>query len=152
MYQLQLLLIRRKGYSMKKRNILIIMFCTIMCVCSICYFKLNNDDYLEDNWNLNLKFQANSIFEKYPEPSFHNDGIYYEVFEIIKHNSSIDFNNNKNSEIEMIFLEYTSEASISEEYLPCFSNKYQYYTKNKENASLIIINQNQKLYVVSYKI
>ena len=78
--------------------------------------------------------------------------IYYEVFEIIKHNSSIDFNNNKNSEIEMIFLEYTSEASISEEYLPCFSNKYQYYTKNKENASLIIINQNQKLYVVSYKI
>jgi len=131
---------------------LIILFCIIMFVGGIYYFNQNNDDYLENNWNLNLKSQANSILKKYPEPSFHNDGIYYEVLETLTYNSSIDFNDNKNSEIETMFLEYTSEANISEEYLPCFSNKYEYYTKNKENASLIIINQNQKLYVVSYKI
>ena len=136
---------------MKKKNILIVLFCIILLAGGIYFFK-GNDDYLENNWNLNLTSQTNSILKKYPEASFHNDGVYYEVLETLTDNSSIDFNDNKNSEIETMFLEYTSEAKISEEYLPSFSNKYEYFTKSKDNDSLIIIHQNQKLYVVSCRI
>ena len=137
---------------MRKKNISIVVFCIILLVGGIYFFNRNDDDYLENNWNLNLTSQTNSILKKYPEASFHNDGVYYEVLETLTAHSSIDFNDNKNTEIETMFLEYTSEANISEEYLPHFSNKYEYYTKSKDNASLIIIHQNQKLYVVSCKI
>lgn len=130
---------------MKKIVLAIILVIGIIC---IIYFNINNHNHLEEQWNITLPQDVDLIYDKNPEPSFHNDGIYYEVYQE-KDLVSLSFKNEINQEIENEFIEYSKEANISKDYLPDFSQKYEYYQQKETYNSLIIIRQNQKIYVVS---
>lgn len=67
-------------------------------------------------------------------------------------NLPITLNNKKNNEIEEEFNKYIIEAKVSEKKLPDFTQDYKYYKKNDVGRSLIVVAQDQLLYIASYNL
>ena len=64
----------------------------------------------------------------------------------------ITLSNKKNNEIEEEFNKYIIEAKVSEKQLPDFTQDYKYYKKSDVGRSLIVVAQDQLLYIVSYNL
>ena len=92
------------------------------------------------------------VYQVKPSPSFTNDGIYYEVQEVKNKNLPITLNNKKNNEIEEEFNKYIIEAKVSQKQLPDFIQDYKYYKKSDVGRSLIVVAQDQLLYIASYNL
>ena len=92
------------------------------------------------------------VYQVKPSPSFTNDGIYYEVQEVKNKKLPITLSNKKNNEIEEEFNKYIIEAKVSEKQLPDFTQDYKYYKKSDVGRSLIVVAQDQLLYIVSYNL
>ena len=52
----------------------------------------------------------------------------------------------------VIFNKYIIEAKVSEKQLPDFTQDYKYYKKSDVGRSLIVVAQDQLLYIVSYNL
>ena len=80
--------------------------------------------------------------------------LHYKNMNYISENWNIDFpsENKKNNEIEEEFNKYIKEAKVSQKQLPDFTQDYKYYKKSDVGRSLIVVAQDQLLYIVSYNL
>ena len=109
-------------------------------------------NYISENWNIDFPSENTIVYQVKPSPSFTNDGIYYEVQEVKNKKLPITLSNKKNNEIEEEFNKYIIEAKVSEKQLPGFTQDYKYYKKSDVGRSLIVVAQDQLLYIVSYNL
>lgn len=138
---------------MKLKKILVILITLIVVVVivsTLLYYK--NMNYISENWNIDFPSENTIVYQVKPSPSFTNDGIYYEVQEVKNKKLPITLSNKKNNEIEEEFNKYIIEAKVSEKQLPDFTQDYKYYKKSDVGRSLIVVAQDQLLYIVSYNL
>lgn len=138
---------------MKLKKILIILMTLIVVVVvvsTLLYYK--NMNYISENWDIDFPSENTIVYQVKPSPSFTNDGIYYEVQEAKSKKLPITLSNKKNNEIEEEFNKYIIEAKVSQKKLPDFTQDYKYYKKSDVGRSLIVVAQDQLLYIVSYNL
>lgn len=137
---------------MKLKKILIILMTLIVVVVvsTLLYYK--NMNYISENWDIDFPSENTIVYQVKPSPSFTNDGIYYEVQEAKSKKLPITLSNKKNNEIEEEFNKYIIEAKVSQKKLPDFTQDYKYYKKSDVGRSLIVVDQDQLLYIVSYNL
>ena len=121
----------------------------VVVVSTLLYYK--NMNYISENWNIDFPSENTIVYQVKPSPSFTNDGIYYEVQESKSKKLPITLSNKKNNEIEE-FNKYIIEAKVSQKQLPDFTQDYKYYKKSDVGRSLIVVAQDQLLYIVSYNL
>lgn len=137
---------------MKLKKILVILMTLIVVVIVSTLLHYKNMNYISENWNIDFPSENTSVYQAKPSPSFTNDGIYYEVQEVKSKNLPITLNNKKNNEIEEEFNKYIIEAKVSQKQLPDFTQDYKYYKKSDVGRSLIVVAQDQLLYIASYNL
>lgn len=136
--------------KLKKVLIILITLIVVVVVSTLLHYKSMN--YISENWNIDFPSENTIVYQVKPSPSFTNDGIYYEVQESKSKKLPITLSNKKNNEIEEEFNKYIIEAKVSEKQLPDFTQDYKYYKKNDVGRSLIVVVQDQLLYIVSYNL
>ena len=109
-------------------------------------------NYISENWNIDFPSENTIVYQVKPSPSFTNDGTYYEVQESKSKKLPITLSNKKNNEIEEEFNKYIIEAKVSQKQLPDFTQDYKYYKKSDVGRSLIVVAQDQLLYIASYNL
>lgn len=122
----------------------------VVVVSTLLYYK--NMNYISENWDIDCPSENTIVYQVKPSPSFTNDGIYYEVQEAKSKKLPITLSNKKNNEIEEEFNKYIIEAKVSQKKLPDFTQDYKYYKKSDVGRSLIVVAQDQLLYIVSYNL
>lgn len=137
---------------MKLKKILVILLSLIVVVIVSTLLHYQNMNYISENWNIDFPSENTIVYQVKPSPSFTNDGIYYEVQEGKNKKLPITLSNKKNNEIEEEFNKYIIEAKVSEKQLPDFTQDYKYYKKSDVGRSLIVVAQDQLLYIVSYNL
>lgn len=135
--------------KLKKALIILITLIVVVVVSTLLHYKSMN--YISENWNIDFPSENTIVYQVKPSPSFTNDGIYYEVQEVKNKNFPITLTNKKNNEIEE-FNKYIIEAKVSQKQLPDFTQDYKYYKKSDVGRSLIVVAQDQLLYIVSYNL
>ncbi|WP_288687675.1 hypothetical protein [uncultured Catenibacterium sp.] len=135
--------------NLKKGLIILITLIIVVIVSTLLHYK--NMNYISENWNIDFPSENTIVYQVKPSPSFTNDGIYYEVQEVKNKNLPITLNNKKNDKIEE-FNKYIIEAKVSQKQLPDFTQDYKYYKKSDVGRSLIVVAQDQLLYIVSYNL
>lgn len=136
---------------MKLKKVLIILITLIIIVIVSTLLHYKNMNYISENWNIDFPPENTIVYQVKPSPSFTNDGIYYEVQESKSKKLPITLSNKKNNEIEE-FNKYIIEAKVSQKQLPDFTQDYKYYKKSDVGRSLIVVAQDQLLYIVSYNL
>lgn len=136
---------------MKLKKVLIILITLIIIVIVSTLLHYKNMNYISENRNIDFPSENTIVYQVKPSPSFTNDGIYYEVQEVKNKNLPITLNNKKNDKIEE-FNKYIIEAKVSQKQLPDFTQDYKYYKKSDVGRSLIVVAQDQLLYIVSYNL
>ena len=134
---------------MKLKKILVILLSLIVVVIVSTLLHYQNMNYISENWNIDFPSENTIVYQVKPSPSFTNDGIYYEVQEVKNKKLPITLSNN---EIEEEFNKYIIEAKVSEKQLPDFTQDYKYYKKSDVGRSLIVVAQDQLLYIASYNL
>ena len=137
---------------MKLKKILVILITLIVVVIVSTLLHYQNMNYISENWNIDFPSENTIVYQVKPSPSFTNDGIYSEVQEVKNKNLPITLTNKKNNEIEEEFNKYIIEAKVSQKQLPDFTQDYKYYKKSDVGRSLIVVAQDQLLYIVSYNL
>lgn len=137
---------------MKLKKILVILMILIVAVIVSTLLHYKNMNYISENWNIDFPSENTIVYQVKPSPSFTNDGIYYEVQEAKSKHLPITLSNKKNNEIEEEFKKYIIEAKVSQKQLPDFTQDYKYYKKSDIGRSLIVVAQNQLIYIVSYNL
>lgn len=137
---------------MKLKKVLIILITLIIIVIVSTLLHYQNMNYISENWNIDFPSENTIVYQVKPSPSFTNDGIYYEVQESKSKKLPITLSNKKNNEIEEEFHKYTIEAKVTQRQLPDFSQDYKYYKKRDVGRSLIVVGQDQLLYIASYNL
>ena len=135
--------------NLKKGLIILITLIIVVIVSTLLHYK--NMNYISENWNIDFPSENTIVYQVKPSPSFTNDGIYYEVQEVKNKNLPITLNNKKNDIIEE-FNKYIIEAKVSQKQLPDFTQDYKYYKKSDVGRSLIVVAQDQLLYIASYNL
>lgn len=135
--------------NLKKGLIILITLIIVVIVSTLLHYK--NMNYISENWNIDFPSENTIVYQVKPSPSFTNDGIYYEVQEVKNKNLPITLNNKKNDKIEE-FNKYIIEAKVSQKQLPDFTQDYKYYKKSDVGRSLIVVAQDQLLYIASYNL
>ena len=135
--------------NLKKGLIILITLIIVVIVSTLLHYK--NMNYISENWNIDFPSEDTIVYQVKPSPSFTNDGIYYEVQEVKNKNLPITLNNKKNDKIEE-FNKYIIEAKVSQKQLPDFTQDYKYYKKSDVGRSLIVVAQDQLLYIASYNL
>lgn len=136
---------------MKLKKVLIILITLIIIVIVSTLLHYKNMNYISENRNIDFPSENTIVYQVKPSPSFTNDGIYYEVQEVKNKNLPITLNNKKNDKIEE-FNKYIIEAKVSQKQLPDFTQDYKYYKKSDVGRSLIVVAQDQLLYIASYNL
>lgn len=136
---------------MKLKKVLIILITLIIIVIVSTLLHYKNMNYISENRNIDFPSENTIVYQVKPSPSFTNDGIYYEVQEVKNKNLPITLNNKKNDKIEE-FNKYIIEAKVTQKQLPDFTQDYKYYKKSDVGRSLIVVAQDQLLYIVSYNL
>ena len=137
---------------MKLKKILVILMTLIVVVIVSTLLHYQNMNYISENWNIDFPSENTIVYQVKPSPSFTNDGIYYEVQEVKNKNLPITLNNKKNDKIEEKFNKCITEAKVSQKQLPDFTQDYKYYKKSDVGRSLIVVAQDQLLYIASYNL
>lgn len=137
---------------MRTKKIFIVFMTLIVVVIVSTLFHYKNMNYISENWNIDFPSENTIVYQVKPSPSFTNDGIYYEVQEAKNKKLPITLSNKKNNEIEEEFNKYIIEAKVSQKQLPDFSRDYKYYKKSDVGRSLIVVAQDQLIYIVSYNL
>lgn len=135
--------------NLKKGLIILITLIIVVIVSTLLHYK--NMNYISENWNIDFPSENTIVYQVKPSHSFTNDGIYYEVQEVKNKNLPITLNNKKNDKIEE-FNKYIIEAKVSQKQLPDFTQDYKYYKKSDVGRSLIVVAQDQLLYIASYNL
>lgn len=135
--------------NLKKGLIILITLIIVVIVSTLLHYK--NMNYISENWNIDFPSENTIVYQVKPSPSFTNDGIYYEVQEVKNKNLPITLNNKKNDKIEE-FNKYIIEAKVSQKQLPDFTQDYKYYKKSDVGRSLIVVAQDQLLYIAFYNL
>ena len=135
--------------NLKKGLIILITLIIVVIVSTLLHYK--NMNYISENWNIDFPSENTIVYQVKPSPSFTNDGIYYEVQEVKNKNLPITLNNKKNDKIEELN-KYIIEAKVSQKQLPDFTQDYKYYKKSDVGRSLIVVAQDQLLYIASYNL
>lgn len=136
---------------MKLKKVLIILITLIIIVIVSTLLHYKNMNYISENRNIDFPSENTIVYQVKPSPSFTNDGIYYEVQEVKNKNLPITLNNKKNDKIEE-FNKYIIEAKVSQKQLPDFTQDYKYYKKSDVGRLLIVVAQDQLLYIASYNL
>ena len=137
---------------MKLKKILVILLSLIVVVIVSTLLHYQNMNYISENWNIDFPSENTIVYQVKPSPSFTNDGIYYEVQEVKNKKLPITLSNKKNNEIEEEFNKYIIEAKVSQKQLPDFTQDSKYYKKSDAGRSLIVVAQDQLLYIASYNL
>ena len=136
---------------MKNKKVMaMIILIVLIVIGTLFYVYSKNQNSFVDNWNIKLPDQIVSIYHQYPESSFHNDGIYYEVYDMSHQQLDLSLQSQKNQEVEQNFNQCVEEVNIPEKYLPDFSKDYEYYIKNKDGGYIILIVQNSRLFITAF--
>lgn len=136
---------------MKLKKVLIILITLIIIVIVSTLLHYQNMNYISENRNIDFPSENTIVYQVKHSPSFTNDGIYYEVQEVKNKNLPITLNNKKKDKIEE-FNKYIIEAKVTQKQLPDFTQDYKYYKKSDVGRSLIVVAQDQLLYIVSYNL
>ncbi len=135
---------------MKNKKVMaMIILIVLIVIGTLFYVYSKNQNSFVDNWNIKLPDQIVSIYHQYPESSFHNDGIYYEVYDMSHQQLDLSLQSQKNQEVEQNFNQCVEEVNIPEKYLPDFSKDYEYYMKNENGGYIIFIVQNSQLFITA---
>ena len=137
---------------MKLKKVLIILITLIVVVVVFTLINYKSMNYISENWNIDFPSENTIVYQVKPSPSFTNDGTYYEVQESKSKKLPITLSNKKNNEIEEEFNKYIIEAKVSQKQLPDFTQDYKYYKKSDVGRSLIVVAQDQLLYIASYNL
>lgn len=132
-----------------KKVIAMIVFIVLIVIGTLFYVYSKNQYSFVENWDIKLPDQTASIYHQYPESSFHNDGVYYEVYDMSHQELDLSLQAQKNQEVEQNFNQCVEEINILEKYLPDFSKDYEYYMKNKDGGYIILIVQNSQLFITA---
>ena len=143
-------MITERGIGMKNKKVMAMIILIVLIVIGtlFCVYSKNQNSFV-DNWNIKLPDQIVSIYHQYPESSFHNDGIYYEVYDMSHQQLDLSLQSQKNQEVEQNFNQCVEEVNIPEKYLPDFSKDYEYYMKNENGGYIIFIVQNSQLFITA---
>ena len=141
---------RNEMMKLKKILIILMTLIVVVVVSTLLYYK--NMNYISENWDIDFPSENTIVYQVKPSPSFTNEGIYYEVQEAKSKKLPITLSNKKNNEIEEEFNKYIIEAKVSQKKLPDFTQDYKYYKKSDVGRSLIVVAQDQLLYIVSYNL
>lgn len=143
-------MITERGIGMKNKKVMaMIILIVLIVIGTLFYVYSKNQNSFVDNWNIKLPDQIVSIYHQYPESSFHNDGIYYEVYDMSHQQLDLSLQSQKNQEVEQNFNQCVEEVNIPEKYLPDFSKDYEYYMKNENGGYIIFIVQNSQLFITA---
>ena len=135
---------------MKNKKVMaMIILIVLIVIGTLFYVYSKNQNSFVDNWNIKLPDQIVSIYHQYPESSFHNDGVYYEVYDMSHQQLDLSLQSQKNQEVEQNFNQCVEEVNIPEKYLPDFSKDYEYYMKNENGGYIIFIVQNSQLFITA---
>ena len=89
---------------MKNKKVMaMIILIVLIVIGTLFYVYSKNQNSFVDNWNIKLPDQIVSIYHQYPESSFHNDGIYYEVYDMSHQQLDLSLQSQKNQEDEQNF-------------------------------------------------
>ncbi len=143
-------MITERGIDMKNKKVMAMIILIVLIVIGtlFCVYSKNQNSFV-DNWNIKLPDQIVSIYHQYPESSFHNDGVYYEVYDMSHQQLDLSLQSQKNQEVEQNFNQCVEEVNIPEKYLPDFSKDYEYYMKNENGGYIIFIVQNSQLFITA---
>lgn len=143
-------MITERGIGMKNKKVMAMIILIVLIVIGtlFCVYSKNQNSFV-DNWNIKLPDQIVSIYHQYPESSFHNDGVYYEVYDMSHQQLDLSLQSQKNQEVEQNFNQCVEEVNIPEKYLPDFSKDYEYYMKNENGGYIIFIVQNSQLFITA---
>ena len=143
-------MITERGIDMKNKKVMAMIILIVLIVIGtlFCVYSKNQNSFV-DNWNIKLPDQIVSIYHQYPESSFHNDGVYYEVYDMSHQQLDLSLQSQKNQEVEQNFNQCVEELNIPEKYLPDFSKDYEYYMKNENGGYIIFIVQNSQLFITA---
>lgn len=128
----------------------------IIILVTICFYRKINKSYtqiIDMNWSIELPNSYEEIYYIDSGASFHGDGERYAIFRYTEESEikqSVNWENNKNTSIEMETGKILSMLNVSNENMPDFQKNYKYYTKVKQDASkiyLILFPDTKKLYV-----
>lgn len=120
------------------------------------YIKMNKSytEIINMNWSIELPKPYEEIYSIDSGPSFHGDGERYHIFDYKNKDDielSLKWKDDKNLSMESKIGEVLDNLSVSQEYMPKFESKYQYYSKREQDSStiyLIFIPDIKRLYVI----
>ena len=136
---------------MKNKKVMaMIIFIVLIVIGTLFYVYSKNQNSFVENWDIKLPDKTVSIYHQYPESSFHNDGVYYEVYDMNHQELNISLQAQNNQKVEQNFNQCVKEINIPEKYLPDFSKDYEYYIKNKDGGYIILIVQNSRLFITAF--
>ena len=136
---------------MQHKRVMTMIVLSLFIVVTILFYNYSKKQKsFVDTWNIKLPDQIISVYHQYPESSFHNDGVYYEVYDINHQQLDLSLQSQKNQELEQHFNQYVEEINIPEKYLPDFSKDYEYYMKDGNGGYIILIVQKSQLFIVAF--
>ncbi|MPQ44866.1 hypothetical protein [Clostridium tarantellae] len=147
---------------MQKKRIFISVLVLIILILSIIGFLIfqfvkNENIYsniIKSNWKIELPTEYNEIYSNDSGDSFLGDGQRYHIFEykdttnIIK---SLNWQENKNINVELNILKILSNLDISSEFLPDFKHDYQYFSQTEPDSSeiyIVFFEELRKVYII----
>ena len=128
----------------------------IMAISAFMYVQINKPytEIINKNWSVKLPNTYKEIYSSQGEVTFTGDGPRYHILEYKNEkdiNLSVNWENNKNVEIEKAAMKVLNTLNISKDNIPNFRSEYKYYTKDKDGPSkmyLIFFIDTKKLYVI----
>lgn len=140
--------------------IVIILFLSIIMGLLISMYYTALGKYIVDiklNWKIDIPRGDNKVYEKRTEPSFGGDGENYCILEyknqrkISQLENSIEWNTQKDIELEKEIMKILNKLNVAEEYLPNLENEYIYYVKRGERDdrnSIAILKFDKRIYII----
>lgn len=120
------------------------------------YMKINKpySEIININWSIKLPNSYKEIYSVDSGKSFHGDGERYHVFQYKRKDDidlSLDWEDNRNSEIEAEVKRVLNNLNVSNDNMPDFQSNYKYYITGKNDSSriyLIFVPDTKILYII----
>lgn len=147
-------------YNMKRKKLeikkLIFIIIVIIAIIAIYYSMIGKYIFqFRANWSITIPKGDKIIFERKKEPSFNGDGEQYLILEynnsrkLQKIKESIEWNENKNVDLEKEIIELLDYMKVPNETYPNFDEEYlYYYDKESDFTRIYLINIDKKIYII----
>lgn len=138
---------------------LLVFICIIIAILISTYYTTLGKYIIEIKlgWKINIPRGDNTVYEKRTEPSFGGDGERYCILEyknqkkISQLDNNIQWNKQKDIELEKRIIKILNNLNVEEEYLPNLEEDYDYYVKRGERDdrnTITILKFDKRIYIV----